>query len=98
MNSPEDTPPQAPLDTLPAASQRAPEMEAIPNEYDSAAPVTGKIRLEAAWGSTEGDEDLTASETTAPATEGQVFKQQVAPRWPRHDGPAGCLLQERPPV
>ena len=91
MNSPEDTPPQAPLDTLPAASQRAPEMEAIPNEYDSAAPVTGKIRLETAWGSTEGDEDLSAANVAPPKSDGQIFKHQykqwngvLNPRWMRN--------------
>ena len=70
--------------------QLVPEAPVEP-EYEPETPVTGKVRLEAAWGSTEGDEDLSVTETTAPRSEGHVFKQQykpwngeLNPRWMRN--------------
>lgn len=62
-----------------------------PVEHDSGAPVTGKVRLEAAWGSTEGDEDFSTLSASTPKPEGQIFQQQyqqwngeLNPRWMRN--------------
>ena len=70
--------------------QTAPEV-LTESEHEPEAPVTGKVRLEAAWGSTEGDEDLSVTKNTAPRNEGHVFKQQykpwngqLNPRWMRN--------------
>ena len=91
MNPTEDSAPADEGAALPIAPQSTPPMESLTDGYDSAAPVTGKVRLEAAWGSTEGDEDLTLTETAAPRADGQVFKQQykqwngeLNPRWMRN--------------
>ena len=91
MNLPENIPPAAPFTSQPITPQSTPPIEHLPDGYDSAAPVTGKVRLEAAWGSTEGDEDLTVSDTPAPISDGQIFKQQykqwngeLNPRWMRN--------------
>ena len=91
MNLPENIPPAAPFTSQPIIPQSTPPIEHLPDGYDSAAPVTGKVRLEAAWGSTEGDEDLTVSDTPAPISDGQIFKQQykqwngeLNPRWMRN--------------
>ncbi|RPG70877.1 MAG: hypothetical protein CBC59_002155 [Euryarchaeota archaeon TMED99] len=60
-------------------------------EFAAEAPVTGKVRLEAAWGSTEGDEDLTETTSQEPKADGHIFKQQykpwngeLNPRWMRN--------------
>ncbi|MDP6234527.1 MAG: ABC transporter permease subunit [Candidatus Poseidoniaceae archaeon] len=66
--------------------------DALPLERESPeAPVTGKVRLEAAWGSTEGDEDLTVNQKPKTKNEGHVFEQQykpwngqLNPRWMRN--------------
>jgi hypothetical protein len=60
-------------------------------EFGAEAPVTGQGRMEAAWGSTEGDEDLTATQVAEPVTTGHVFEQvykpwkgTLNPRWMRN--------------
>ena len=69
------------------------EATSIPQsvEFAAEAPVTGKVRLEAAWGSTEGDEDLTETTSQEPKADGHIFKQQykpwngeLNPRWMRN--------------
>tara|TARA_B110001452_G_C15193156_1_gene414198 strand:+ start:77 stop:1144 length:1068 start_codon:yes stop_codon:yes gene_type:complete len=67
MNFPEASP-STPVTVNPVAPQ--------PAEYAAGTPVTGKVRLEAAWGSTEGDEDLSITTPTAQKANGQIFKQQ----------------------
>ena len=60
-------------------------------EFGAEAPVTGQGRMEAAWGSSEGDEDFTISEVAQPAATGHVFEQvykpwkgTLNPRWMRN--------------
>ena len=60
-------------------------------EFGAEAPVTGQGRMEAAWGSSEGDEDLTATQVAEPVTTGHVFEQvykpwkgTLNPRWMRN--------------
>ncbi|MCH1423400.1 MAG: ABC transporter permease [Candidatus Poseidoniaceae archaeon] len=67
------------------------DAEPKPDEHVPEAPVTGKVRLDAAWGSTEGDEDLSVQTTVASKNEGHIFKQQykpwegeLNPRWMRN--------------
>ena len=64
---------------------------AQPDGFAAEAPVTGKGRMEAAWGSTEGDEDLSITTPTSAKSDGQIFKQQyktwngeLNPRWMRN--------------
>ena len=76
-------------ESTPAESNRN---DALPLERESPeAPVTGKVRLEAAWGSTEGDEDLSVNQKPKTKNEGHVFEQQykpwngqLNPRWMRN--------------
>lgn len=76
-------------ESTPAESNRN---DALPLERESPeAPVTGKVRLEAAWGSTEGDEDLSINQKPKTKNEGHVFEQQykpwngqLNPRWMRN--------------
>ena len=65
--------------------------EILSERLSPEAPVTGKVRLEAAWGSTEGDEDLTVPQKQDSGHEGHVFQQQykpwngqLNPRWMRN--------------
>lgn len=60
-------------------------------EFGAEAPVTGQGRMEAAWGSTEGDEDLTTTQVAEPVTTGHIFEQiykpwkgTLNPRWMRN--------------
>ena len=59
--------------------------------YDAAAPVKGQGRMDAAWGSSEGDEDLSAQVSPSKDTTGFVFEQvyqpwngTLNPRWMRN--------------
>ena len=60
-------------------------------EFGAEAPVTGQGRMEAAWGSSEGDEDFSATEVSQPTSTGHVFEQvykpwkgTLNPRWMRN--------------
>ncbi len=62
-----------------------------PGEYGAEAPVTGQGRMEAAWGSSEGDEDLSDTQVAQPTSTGHVFEQvykpwqgELNPRWMRN--------------
>lgn len=62
-----------------------------PGEYGAEAPVTGQVRMEAAWGSSEGDEDLSDTKVAQPTSTGHVFEQvykpwqgELNPRWMRN--------------
>lgn len=59
--------------------------------YDAAAPVKGQGRMDAAWGSSEGDEDFSAQVSPSKDTTGFVFEQvyqpwngTLNPRWMRN--------------
>jgi len=65
--------------------------EAPPVQFDAAAPVTGQGRMDAAWGSTAGDEDLSAPVANTPKAGGEIFSQEykpwngeLNPRWMRN--------------
>lgn len=54
-------------------------------------PVTGQARMEAAWGSSEGDEDLSSVAAVSSTNSGEIFQQnyepwqgQLNPRWMRN--------------
>ena len=58
----------------------AEDVTASPTTASAKAPVTGKGRMETAWGSSEGDEDLTQKDnSTAAGQTGQIFKQIYTP-------------------
>ena len=68
-----------------------PPVDVRPGEYGAEAPVTGQGRMEAAWGSSEGDEDLSDTQITQPTSTGHVFEQvykpwqgELNPRWMRN--------------
>ena len=59
--------------------------------YSENAPVTGQGRMDAAWGSKDGDESTTAQVTNNTASVGYVFEQiykpwngTLNPRWMRN--------------
>jgi ABC-type transport system involved in multi-copper enzyme maturation permease subunit len=60
-------------------------------EYGAEAPVTGQGRMQAAWGTSEGDEDLSSTQVAEPTSTGHVFEQVykpwqgvLNPRWMRN--------------
>lgn len=73
----------------PAANHRPPPPNS--EEFAAESPVTGKGRMEAAWGSTEGDEDITVQASAPQRGDGHIFQQiykpwdgQLNPRWMRN--------------
>ncbi|MEC7097747.1 MAG: hypothetical protein VXW70_06040, partial [Candidatus Thermoplasmatota archaeon] len=75
-------------------SEQASEVTNLPSDdlsYSENAPVTGQGRMDAAWGSKDGDESSTAQVTNNTASVGYVFEQiykpwngALNPRWMRN--------------
>ena len=87
--------PQAPilpiLPTLPIP-QQVQQVEAVETQMATAeTPVTGQARMDTAWGSSEGDEDVSEMASIGPTGSGEIFQQnyepwrgELNPRWMRN--------------
>ena len=90
--------PQAPilpiLPTLPIPQQvqQVQQVEVVETQMATAeTPVTGQARMDTAWGSSEGDEDVSEMASIGPTDSGEIFQQnyepwrgELNPRWMRN--------------
>ena len=81
--------PQAPILPTP---QQVQQVEPVETQMATAeAPVTGQARMDTAWGSSEGDEDVSEMASIGPTGSGEIFQQnyepwrgELNPRWMRN--------------
>ncbi len=81
--------PQAPILPIP---QQVQKVESVETRMATAeTPVTGQARMDTAWGSSEGDEDISQMASISQTDTGEIFKQnyepwrgELNPRWMRN--------------
>ena len=98
------TAPQAPVLPTPQPIATAPQAPALPTPQQvqqvepaetqmatAETPVTGQSRMDTAWGSSEGDEDVSEMASIGPTGSGEIFQQnyepwkgELNPRWMRN--------------
>ena len=89
--------PQAPIlpiqqSTNATSPQQVQQVEAVETQMATAeTPVTGQARMDTAWGSSEGDEDISEMASIGPTDSGEIFQQnyepwrgELNPRWMRN--------------